>query len=100
MQVSGSNSAIGALTGIDPTQQTRRESRRSDRRFGDTVSISDEAKAAYRTALGKIGDDFVEEGAGAGAKFRRALEDAWNENEGAETSLMGQLRGLWNKLLN
>lgn len=100
MQVSGSYSAIGALTAIDPTQQARREPRRSGARAGDTVSISEEAKTAYRTAFGKIGDDFVEEGAGAAAKFRRALEDAWNKNEGAEPSLLGQLRGLWNKYLN
>ena len=97
MQISGSYSAIGALTGIDPTQQTRREPRRSGARQGDTVSISEEAMAAYRHAIGQAGDDMVEEDASTAAKFRQALEDAWNEADGADPSLMGQLRGLWSK---
>lgn len=92
MQVSGSYSAIGARTGIDPTQQTRREPRRSGARAGDSISISEEAKAAYRIAFGKSGDDLVEEGAEMGAKFRRALEDAWNKNQIGEASLLAKLR--------
>ncbi|MBD5557670.1 MAG: hypothetical protein HDQ92_03715 [Desulfovibrio sp.] len=99
MQVSGSYSAIGALTGIDPTQPTRREPRRSGARAGDTVSISEEAMAAFRNSL-PVGPEYRDEAApDAGAKFRQALVDAWNENEGAETSLMGQLRGLWSKFV-
>lgn len=100
MRVSGSYSAIGALNGIAPVQRTVREPRRSDGRSGDTVSISDEAKAAFRTALGKNGDDLASEGAETAAKFRQALEDAWNENDVGEASLLGQLRGLWRKVLN
>ncbi|WP_165077151.1 MULTISPECIES: hypothetical protein [unclassified Desulfovibrio] len=100
MQVSGSYSPIGAVNGIDRTQRTRREPRRSEERSGDTVSISDEAKAAFRIALGKNGDDLASEGAETAAKFRQALEDAWNENGSGASSLMGQLRGLWNKFLD
>lgn len=97
MQVSGSYSALGALTRIEPTQQTRREPGRSGARAGDTVSISEEAKAAFRTAFGKTGEELVNEDIGTAAKFRRALKEAWNENEDTEASLMGQLRGLWSK---
>lgn len=100
MQVCGSYSAIGALTETDPAQRTRREPRRCGARAGDTVSISEEAKAAFRTAFGANGEDPAEGGAATAAKFRRALEDAWNENNRGETSLMGQLRGLWNTFLN
>ena len=97
MQVSGNHSAIGTLTGIDPTRRTLREPRRSGARAGDTVSISEEALAAFRNSL-PVGREYRDEAAqDAGAKFRQALVDAWNENEGAETSLMGQLRGLWSK---
>ena len=97
MQVSGSYSAIGALSEIDPTQRARREPRRSGARSGDTVSISEEAKAAYRNAFGENGDILAEEGAETAAKFRQALEAAWNENDGGEASLIGQLRWLWSK---
>ena len=97
MQISGSHSAIGALTGIDAAQRVRREPQRSGGRAGDTVSISEEAKAAFRNAFGKNGDDPVEDDAGTAAKFRQALEDAWNENGAPEATLMEQLRGLWNK---
>ena len=92
MQVSGSYSAVGALSEIDPTQRARREPRRSGARQGDTVSISEEAKAAFRNAFGQAADDPVEEGAETAAKFRQALEDAWNETESPEPSLMGRLR--------
>lgn len=100
MQISGSSSAIDALNKIEPTQRTRREGPRSGARSGDTVSISEEAKAAFRTAFGNAGDAQAEEGADTAEKFRRALEDAWNENSSRGTSLLGQLRGLWNKFLN
>ncbi|MDE7240556.1 hypothetical protein [Desulfovibrio sp.] len=97
MQVSGSYSAIGALTGIEPSRQTRRERRRGGAGSGDTVSISEEAMAAFRNSL-PVGREYRDEAEQeAAAKFRQALEDAWNENDGAETSLMGQLRGLWGK---
>lgn len=97
MQVSGSYNAIGALTGIAATQRTNGEPHRSGARSGDTVSISEEAKAAFRNACGKNDDNLVEEGAGTAAKFRQALEDAWNEDSGA-ASLMGRLQGLWRQL--
>lgn len=97
MQVSGSYSAIGALTRIDPTQQARREPRRSTARAGDTISISEEALAAFRNSALQGGEALEDETQDTATKFRQALEDAWNENERAETSLMGQLRGLWSK---
>lgn len=92
MQVSGSYSAIGALTEIDPTQQTRREPRRGGAKTGDTVSISDEAKAAFRHSL-PVGREYLDEAAqDAAGKFRQALEDAWNENDSEGATLMGKLR--------
>lgn len=97
MQISGSYSAIGALTGIDPTQQTRREPRRNGAWQGDTVSISEEAMAAFRNSALQGGEAPADETQDTATKFRRALEDAWNETEGAEASLMAQLRGLWSK---
>ena len=92
MQVSGSYSAIGAITELGPTQRTRREPRRGGSGAGDTVSISEEAKAAFRNDFGKNGVDLAEDGAETAAKFRQALEDALNENEASEVSLMGRLR--------
>ena len=100
MQISGSYSAIGALTGIDPTQQTRREPRRNGARQGDTVSISEEAMAAFRNSALQVDEVPADEAQDTATKFRRALEDAWNETEGAEPSLMAQLRGLWSKFLD
>lgn len=100
MQVSGSYSAIGALTRIDPTQQPRRESRRSAARAGDTVSISEEALAAFRNSALQGGEALEDERQDTATKFRQALEEAWNETESAEPSLREQLRGLWNKLLD
>lgn len=99
MQVSGSYSAIGALTGIDPTRQTRREPRRSGARAGDTVSISEEALAAFRNSTLQGGEAHEDERQDTATKFRQALEDAWNETESAEPTLIGQWRGLWNKFL-
>lgn len=99
MQVSGSYSAIGALTVIEPTQQARREPRRSGARAGDTVSISEEALAAFRNSALQGGEALEDEREDTATKFRQALEDAWNETASAEPSLTGQLRGLWNKFL-
>lgn len=92
MQVSGSYSAIGALTATAPTRRTPRAAPRSGRGAGDTVSISDEAKTAFRHAFGKIDASLAEEGTETAAKFRQALEDAWKENGSGGTSLMGMLR--------
>lgn len=94
MRVSGGYSAIGALTETCAARRTRRSAPRSNRGAGDTVSISDEAKAAFRAASGKIGDDRTGEGAETAAKFRQALEDAWKENGKEEGSLMGKLRSV------
>lgn len=97
MQVSGSYSTISALTGIDPAQQPRREPRRSGARAGDTVSISEEALAAFRNSVLQGSEAREDERQDTATKFRQALKEAWNENEDAEASLMGQLRGLWSK---
>ena len=98
MQISGSYSAVGALTGISSTQRTRREPQRRSAGSGDTVSISDEAKAAFRDAFGTNVGNLTEELAEAEMKFRQALEDAWNEENSNGASLMGRLQGLWRQL--
>lgn len=54
MQVSGSYSPIGAIFEAQPAQRMRRASARSAGNSGDTVSISEEALAAYRNSLRKV----------------------------------------------
>ena len=89
MQVSGSYTAVGSILGVEPAQGIRRPSVRSGTNTGDTVSISEEALAAYRNSCqeGEAPQDaaILE----TGAKFRKALEDAWNGS--GETSLSSRL---------
>lgn len=92
MQISGNSSAIRALNRIDATQRAPRAVPHGGRGTGDTVSISDEAKAAYLGSLGKSGAGLEDGAADTGAKFRRALHDAWNESHSEEATLMGKLR--------
>lgn len=88
MQVSGSYTAIGSIVEVQPAQRVRRSPGRNSRSSGDTVSISDEALAAYRQSLGgEAGLDA--ETLETGAKFRKALEEAWTG--GNETSLSSRL---------
>lgn len=89
MQVSGNYSAIGSISEVHPAQRMRRTSARSGGGSGtDTVSISEEALAAYRNAFPQGDAPLDEEASDTGAKFRKALEEAWNGSE--ETSLGGR----------
>ena len=54
MQVSGSYTAIGSIFGVQPAQRVRQASARNTGNSGDTVSISEEALAAYRNSLQKV----------------------------------------------
>lgn len=55
MQVSGSYTAIGSIFEVQPVHRVRRASARSGGGAGgDTVSISEEALAAYRNSLQKV----------------------------------------------
>ncbi|MBD5627330.1 MAG: hypothetical protein HDQ90_07620 [Desulfovibrio sp.] len=54
MQVSGSYTAIGSIFEVQPAQSMRRAPARSTGSSGDTVSISEEALAAYRNSLQQV----------------------------------------------
>ena len=89
MQVSGSYTAIGSTVEVQPATRVRRSPGRRPGSSGDTVSISDEALAAYRQSRSPgeaVPDTDALE---TGAKFRKALEEAWHGS--AETSLRGRL---------
>lgn len=89
MQVSGSYTAIGSIHEVQPAQRVRPAPARNSGSSGDTVSISEEALAAYRQSLGP-GETGLDEGAlETGAKFRKVLEEAWQGR--GETSLGDRL---------
>lgn len=54
MQVSGSYTAIGSIIEVQPAQRLRPPAARSAGSSGDTISISEEALAAYRNSLQKV----------------------------------------------
>lgn len=90
MQISGSYTAIGAISEVQPAQRLRRTpARGGGSSGGDTVSISEEALAAYREAFPQADTPRDAATSDTGAKFRKALEDAWNGNN--ESSFWSRL---------
>lgn len=85
MQVSGSYTAIGSIFEVQPAQRLRRPSARSTGGSGDTVSISEEALAAYRNSLAQ-----VETEPSSGAQHVAQLTRWFNQwHSGANFSVAG-----------
>lgn len=93
MQVAGGYSALGNICEVQSGQCSRRARPRTGRSLGDTVSISNEALAAYHTAHQQHATVPYEAMPDSAAKFRQALEDAWNDGAPGEgASLLEKLR--------
>lgn len=93
MRITDGYTALGNICGRQPARGSQRTAPHCGRAFGDTVSISDEAMSAYRNSLSADVDAPGEETQATAAKFRQALEEAWNAGAGGEdVSLMAKLR--------